>query len=37
MIAGVSGVRHLLDLADAGPDALRAMLADAHARKAARA
>jgi ornithine carbamoyltransferase len=28
--------RHFLDLADAGPDALRAMLADAHARKAAR-
>jgi ornithine carbamoyltransferase len=28
--------RHFLDLAAAGPDALRAMLADAHARKAAR-
>ena len=28
--------RHFLDLADAGPDAIRAMLADAHARKAAR-
>lgn len=28
--------RHFLDLSDAGPAALRAMLADAHARKAAR-
>ena len=28
--------RHFTDLGDAGPDALRAMLADAHARKAAR-
>ncbi len=28
--------RHFLDLSDAGADALRAMLADAHARKAAR-
>jgi ornithine carbamoyltransferase len=32
----VTGVRHFVDLADAGADALRAMLADAHARKAAR-
>ncbi len=29
-------VRHFVDLGDAGPDALRTMLADAHARKAAR-
>ncbi|MGX7927367.1 ornithine carbamoyltransferase [Tsuneonella sp. HG094] len=28
--------RHFLDLSDAGPDAIKAMLADAHARKAAR-
>jgi ornithine carbamoyltransferase len=28
--------RHFIDLSDAGPDALRAMLSDAHARKAAR-
>ncbi|MFN6933675.1 MAG: ornithine carbamoyltransferase [Tsuneonella sp.] len=28
--------RHFLDLSDAGPDALKAMLADAHARKSAR-
>jgi len=28
--------RHFIDLSDAGPDALRAMLVDAHARKAAR-
>lgn len=28
--------RHFLDLTDAGPEALRTMLADAHARKAAR-
>jgi ornithine carbamoyltransferase len=32
----VTGVRYFVDLADAGADALRAMLADAHARKAAR-
>lgn len=30
-------VRQFIDLADAGPDALKAMLADAHRRKAARA
>src|SRR3990167_44147 len=30
------GCRHFLDLSDAGSEALRAMLADAHARKAAR-
>ena len=29
--------RHFLDLSDAGPDALKSMLADAHVRKAARA
>jgi ornithine carbamoyltransferase len=29
--------RHFLDLADAGPDAMRAMLADAHSRKLTRA
>jgi len=29
--------RHFLDLADAGPDALRAMLADARSRKLTRA
>jgi len=29
-------LRHLLDLSDAGPDAIRAMLADAQARKVAR-
>jgi ornithine carbamoyltransferase len=32
----VTRVRHFVDLGDAGPDALRTMLADAHARKAAR-
>ncbi|MFN3511274.1 MAG: ornithine carbamoyltransferase, partial [Tsuneonella troitsensis] len=30
------GCRHFLDLSDAGSEALRAMLADAHIRKAAR-
>ncbi len=30
------GVRHFLDLSDAGADAIRAMLTDSHARKAAR-
>ena len=34
--AGMQNTRHFLDLGDAGPAALRAMLADAHARKAAR-
>ena len=33
----MTGLRHFLDLSNAGPDALRAILADAHARKAARA
>jgi ornithine carbamoyltransferase len=33
----VTGFRHFVDLADAGPAALRSMLVDAHARKAARA
>jgi ornithine carbamoyltransferase len=32
----VTGTRHFVDLADAGPGALREMLADAHARKEAR-
>ncbi len=32
----MTSARHFLDLSDAGPGALRAMLADAHARKAAR-
>ncbi|MXO75602.1 ornithine carbamoyltransferase [Altererythrobacter aerius] len=32
----MTGVRHFLDLSDAGSDALRTMLADAHARKRAR-
>jgi ornithine carbamoyltransferase len=32
----VTGVRHFLDLENAGPEALRAMLADAHVRKNAR-
>jgi ornithine carbamoyltransferase len=32
----MTGPRHFLDLSDAGPEAIRAMLADAHARKAAR-
>lgn len=32
----MTGLRHFVDLSDAGPGAIRAMLADAHARKNAR-